>query len=370
MTRRSLRIIVALCSAVSALCAAPAHATRVHDLVDIKGEEPNVLTGLGLVSGLNGTGDKSKGGAATLRPLARWLENLGNPVPDLSELEKVDTIALVHVTLEVPRGGAREGSPFDVRVSAINNATSLAGGVLEAAFLRPPGPDSADLPVLAMASGQVLIEGENPRTGRVREGGQLLGDVITNPVIGDRMFLVLKKPWRDWSVAQRIAEVINAEFEAFGEQAFTDVARVLDLQTIRLRLPEPYRQRHPEFIASVLSLHVDTSLLELPAVVVVNEKAGIIAVTGNVLIGPVAITHADLSISMITPEPNPTPQDPKIETRRWQGLDTTATSERNRTSLRALLDALEGLDVSAKDQIAILYELQRTGALYGEIRAE
>ena len=88
MRRLSMDVLVLFGSVVLALSARVAPATAVHDLVRIKGHERNVLTGMGIVVGLNGTGDKSKDSYIAARPYSRLLTNLSNPDSDLEELAK------------------------------------------------------------------------------------------------------------------------------------------------------------------------------------------------------------------------------------------------------------------------------------------
>ena len=67
--KRSFRLATG--AAIVALGATTAHATTIQELVRIKGHENNVLTGMGLVIGLNGTGDASRqalSGSRGLRP--------------------------------------------------------------------------------------------------------------------------------------------------------------------------------------------------------------------------------------------------------------------------------------------------------------
>src|SRR3954468_13416718 len=99
--------------------------TRLKNICRIKGQEENVLRGVGLVVGLSGTGEVNDG--PTMRAIARALEVMGNPVaaPDgrhsgLDELKKVKNAALVVVTATVPATGARRGDHVDCSVSAIN----------------------------------------------------------------------------------------------------------------------------------------------------------------------------------------------------------------------------------------------------------
>src|SRR5947207_14469855 len=84
-----------------------ARAVKVADITRIGGQRTNVLTGLGLVYGLKGTGD---GGAflPTIRPLAAVLAKFADPVT-AAELANVQNVALVSLIATVPANGVREG---------------------------------------------------------------------------------------------------------------------------------------------------------------------------------------------------------------------------------------------------------------------
>ncbi len=350
---------------ILALCAVPARATSIQDLARIKGMERNVVTGLGIVVGLNGTGDKGKDSLVAARPYAELLKNLGNSVQTLSELEKADSYAVVMVTMTIPPAGAREGDLLDVRLSCLFNASSLAGGTLVPSILRPPMPDSANLPVVALAEGQVVVDPTNPRSATVVRGGDIRRDIRPDPVTaGGHVWLILNDEYAGYSVAEVITGIINDEFALSG---YAGIATAEDPKTIRVTLPAADRAEPASFLATLMTLYVDSSLLRIPARVVINEREGIIIATANVEIGPVAITHNGLSITTITPEPVPTPDNPQIRTTRWTSMDTTDRTGRNRTRLQELLAALRQMDVPVKDQISILYELRKAGALHAEI---
>src|SRR5437764_3036784 len=81
---------------------------RIGDICRIKGQEENVLHGMGLVTGLKATGDSDK---ATQRALAHYMELLGHRVgtnqtgqPMIDELRGVKNVALVYITAIVPPG--------------------------------------------------------------------------------------------------------------------------------------------------------------------------------------------------------------------------------------------------------------------------
>ncbi len=367
MIRQKLHIPIVLVGAIVALLGLNpvSHATTVQDLVRIKGQERNILTGMGIVIGLDGTGDRSRDSLVAARPYAQLLTNLGNPITSVDELARADAYALVQVTMEIPAAGVREGDRLNVHVETMFNATSLAGGRLVVSMLRPPRPDAADLQPMAYASGQVFIEGENPRAGVVRQGGQMLVDIRTNPVTsGGTMTLVLKDQYAGYPVATTIASSINDEFVLDG---YTEIARVEDAKNIRITLPPADREYPAQFIANLMTIPLDASLIQTEARIVINEKQGIILVTGNVEIGPVGITHRGLTITSITPEPEPNEFDPLIETSRWTGLDTTDRRSRASTKLVELLQALDQLKVPVEDQIAIIHELKKTGALHAQV---
>lgn len=361
------RLAITLIPAILALPGAGiASAASIQELARLKGHERSSLVGLGIVIGLNGTGDRNKDSLVAARPFAQYLKNLDASIGSLEELRKTDSFAIVQVSMSIPPMGAAEGDRIDVTVSSLFNAKSLAGGTLVASMLRLPLPDASDLPVMAFAQGSVEVTASTPRDGQVRLGGQMLRSVLGDPVQPDgSVQLVVRDEFAGYPVSNAIAAIINEEMSLLGER---DVARVEDAKTIRLRVPARDRRDPSAFLARVLTFHVDPSLIRTPARVVINEREGIIVVTESVEIRPVAITHAGLQITTITPEPVGTPEFPVATTTRWAGLATgAAPGGPGPTRLADLLRALDQLDVSAKDQIAIIYELRRSGALSAEI---
>ncbi len=354
-----------LATAILALCARSACATSIQDLVRIKGHERNVLVGMGIVIGLDGTGDQARDSLIAARPYAQLLKNLGNSMASLDELARADAYALVEVTMEIPATGVREGDRLDVTVNTLFNAESLAGGQLVVSPLRLPLPDSHDLAPMAVANGPIVIEGGNPRSAKVRTGGQMLTDIRMNPVTpAGTMTLVLKDQYAGYPVATTIAASINEEFTLDG---YPDLAEVEDAKNVRILLPPQERRQPAEFIATLMTIPIDSTLIQTEARIVINELEGIILVTGNVEISPVGITHRGLTITSLTPERIPTPDQPVLTERRWTPLGTTGLNTRSATRLLDLLAALDQLKVPVEDQIAIIYELRKTGALHAEI---
>ena len=363
--------------AIVALGATTAHATTIQELVRIKGHENNVLTGMGLVIGLNGTGDDARQALLAARPYGELFRNYGNAPLSITELAEADAYAIVQVTMEIPGAGVREGDRLDVYVDTMFNATSLAGGRLVVSPLRLPLPDANELLPMAIATGQVIIQGDNPRGGIVRAGGQMLQDIRAHPVTAaGTMGLVLKDQYASFPVATTIAAAINDEFALDG---LPQIAIVEDAKNIKVLVPAVERRYPANFIATLITIAIDPSLIQTEARIVINEREGIIVVTGNVEISPVGITHKGLSISPITPGfqgqlsgfPGGGIGTPAQATlRSWAGLDTTGRQSRNSTRLLDLLAAFDQLRVSVDDQIALIHELRKTGALHADIITE
>lgn len=365
MKQSRRRFVLCAWSAGIALCAMPAGATTVQDLVRIKGHERNTLVGLGLVIGLNGTGDDSKDSLLAARPYEQLLANLGNPIESIEELADADSYALVHVTMEIPATGIRSGDRLDVSVSTLFNASSLAGGELVMSPLRVPLPEAAGLRPMAFANGPLVIEGDNPRRGLVRGGGQMIVDVRSNPLTASgTLTLVLKDQYAGYPVATTVARALNDEFAI---DALPDIAIVEDAKNIRIFVPSAYHAEAPRFIANLLMVPIDSSMVRPGARIIINEAQGIILVTGDVEVGPVLVAHKGLSITSITPEPEPSPQRPRVKRQRFAEVNTTESSSRISTQMKDLLAAFDQLNVPIEDQIAILHELSKTGKLHAEI---
>ncbi|MBX3317359.1 MAG: flagellar basal body P-ring protein FlgI [Phycisphaeraceae bacterium] len=357
-------VVLALCAIAAASHTHLAHAQSitVKDLARVKGEGESVLRGVGLVMGLPGTGDSGKE-LVSARPLAQVLQNAGVPVPDLKELQKSKSVALVMVTCTVPASGALTDDRLDVHIATLNSAKSIRGGRLFLSPLSGPIPGQA---VFAIAEGAVEIEDPSvPTTGRVRLGARLVRDIPTGTI--SRTFdLVLEPTFSGWSAASQIAIAINDGYFASPIHRGPPVAVQVDDRVIRIQIPDPELDNPGPFVADVMSTPLNPELLRLPAMVVVNSRTGAIIVTKDVRIGPVAITHKDLTITTTVPAPVPSPADPLIERSRWAGLETDARPV-EQARLSDLLRALDRLDIPSQDQIEILQTLHKSGRLHARL---
>ncbi|HRV99331.1 MAG TPA: flagellar basal body P-ring protein FlgI, partial [Aminobacteriaceae bacterium] len=134
---------------ITACGAAASHPdVRIKDLADVEGVRSNQLVGLGLVMGLQGTGDRS---AMATQMLRNIMSQFGISVNEKAVRSR--NVAVVTLTAELP-AFARPGQTIDVTASAMGDAKSLQGGTLLQAPLR-----AADGNVYAVAQGPLMVGG-------------------------------------------------------------------------------------------------------------------------------------------------------------------------------------------------------------------
>lgn len=345
---------------VGLLLAVAAHATTVKELVRIRGQGESVLRGVGLVTGLPGTGDSGKE-LVLSRPLAELLKNSGNAIGTPKELASAKSVALVNITCVIPAAGARADDTLDVTVSTVLNASSLKGGELYLVAMEGPRPDP-DHQVFAFAQGLVeLQDSAIPTLGKVRHGARMIEDVLM-PGVGNTFDLIIDAPYAGWGAARQIASSINANAQPQGPAA----AVVWDDRTIRVTIPEPERADKAGFVADVMASQVNQQLLDTTAQVICNSRTGSIVISGDVEISPVAITQKDLTITTVIPTPTPTALNPVVDRTHWAAI-APAAKPAEMAKLTDLIRAFKQLDVPVADQINLLEMLHNMGKLHAKL---
>ncbi len=343
---------------------------RVKDVARLEGSGAIAVVGYGLVIGLNGTGDRNNT-SFTEQSLANMLDRFGITI-DPGEI-RLRNVAAVMVTAEITPY-VRPGSRFDVGVSSIGDATSLAGGTL----LPTPLSDLQGS-VWGHAQGAVSVGGFNIQAGRVAvrknytlvgrvpNGGEALRAGDSLAVADSTLRYNLNQP--DFTTAQRLAEALNAQFGP-------GTARALDAISVEVKPPAEYDT--PEsggrvgFIALAEAL---TLTVDVPARVVINERTGTVVVGENVKLRPAAVTHGSISIAVksapVISQPGPFSSGQTVVA----PLDQITVDE-SKTPVVALPEgatvgdvasALNSLGVSPTDLIAIFQALKEAGSLQGEL---
>jgi len=348
----------------------PASAARIKEVAAIEGVRSNQLTGFGLVVGLDGSGDQTTQMPYTSQGMNNYLQQLGITLPAAGVAQlQLKNVAAVLVTAQLP-AFARPGQALDVNVSSLGNAKSLKGGMLISTPLR-----GVDGEVYALAQGNLIVAGAGASAGgskvqinhlsagRIPGGGQVERSVPTPLQQGDTIALGLTAS--DFQTARRVAQAINRRF---GE----GYARALDGRTVEVRAPVDPNSR-VSFIAEMEELVLEQSVPS--AKVVINARTGSIVLNQAVTLGPCAIAHGNLSITIsstpVVSQPNPLSQGQTVVA---QQSNIRITQEPGilmqipaSPKLADVVRALNLLGATPQDLLAILQAIKAAGALNAEL---
>ncbi|MBI3864989.1 MAG: flagellar basal body P-ring protein FlgI [Planctomycetia bacterium] len=360
---RAARWIVAAIVALAAAGNTPAHArTKLESICTISGQNEVRLVGLGLVTGLKGTGDGGKF-LPMIQGLGMALRKLNNPATGAPELKDTSNVALVLVEATIPANGIRRGQRIDCFVNSIGAAKSLRGGRL---MVSPLGSEIIDDDkVMGLASGGVLLEDQVvPTAGRIPGGVVVTEDVIHRFIQNNHFMLLLDKDHATFRSANEVAQAVNKDtaFEYNGEP----VAKAISPGSVQVMIPEAYRGDEMKFIAQVLDVGIDNPHTQ--ARVVLNAKAGTVVVTGEVEISPVAISHKNLTLNIGADDQAAQPAEPVPGVGFAPLMDQQ--TRQSPQKLNQLISALNQLKVPTADVIDILKELHRAGKLHAELITE
>jgi flagellar P-ring protein precursor FlgI len=341
---------------------------RVKEVASVQGVRSNQLQGLGLVIGLDGTGDQTTQAPFTAQSLTAMLQQMGVTLPPGVQVQSKN-IAAVMVTAQLPPF-AQPGQVIDVAVASIGNAKSLRGGTLIATPLK-----GADGQIYAMAQGNLVVGGAGAAAGgskvqinhlsagRIPEGATVERAVPTPLNQGDTLSLGLNS--NDFATARAVARAIN---EAKGE----GTAAAVDGRLVRVRVPADPDAR-VGFLADIENLPVE--LERRAARIVLNARTGSVVLNDAVTLGPCAVAHGSLSVTISsTPQvsqPNPLAGGQTTVTEK---TDIAITQQGGSlvqlpagAKLADVVKALNALGATPQDLLAILQAIKSAGALNAEI---
>lgn len=344
--------------------------TPISSLVDVRGMERNQVMGIGLVTGLAGTGDSNDAAKQLLQNLL-LTRNINIDLGALSS----KNIAVVRVEADLP-AGIRPGQRIDVRASTIGDAKSLQGGTLAMTELT----DVTGRYVYATASGPVTVGGfstggesatatrNHVVVGTLPGGGKVEREVATS-IVSEHGFLYLdiKVAHDTFGNIVNIADAVNQLYPGVAEPAH-------DGKAIRIKTPGdlPVGQ-HAAFAYSILKREV---VAENVARVIINERSGVIVMGGDVRLQPGIITHGNLTVTIAeTPEasqPGPFSNGSTQELGRTElqveEEDAAPVLAPGATTLQEVVDVLNVLGTTPRDMITILQAMSQSGTLLAEIR--
>lgn len=341
---------------------------RLRDVARLLEVRDNQLVGVGLVTGLSGTGDST---GVSSQMLANLLSNQDINVSPTAVRGR--NVAVVVVTANLP-SFSRIGDRIDVTVTSAGDARSLVGGVLISTLLR--GPDDQ---IYAVAQGPLItgaISAGGPggaslqrnvaTVGRIPGGATVEREIPIQLGNGSTLTWVLQDP--DFATAVRAAEAINSRL---GQ----GLARARDDRSIVVSVPESQQGGNlADFVAAMGDVPVTP---DVPARVVVDERTGTVVIGERVRIAPVAVAHGSLTVQV---EPNyqvsqPPPLAPKgsqtvvVPGSRVQATEQPASifTLPGSATVQDLVGALNAVGASPRDIVVILQAIKEAGALYGEL---
>jgi len=369
--QKSTIILMACALLTCALLVDVGQGERIKDIVDIQGLRSNPLTGIGLVIGLAGTGDSTLPSRQMMTNIFRDAGIILSP-SDLTG----GNISVVMATAELGPF-ARNGSRIDVDVSAIGDAKSLQGGML-----LPTPLEGLDGQVYAIAQGGISIGGwtaagqtasitKNHQTvGRIPDGAIVEKEEIATFVeyLAGQRFITLNLRNSDFSTSERISKAVN--------QTYPNSAVVVDAGTIMVKVPSEINQTQiAGFIDDITKEQVT---VDMPAVVVINERTGTIVVGENVAISAVAISQGSLVVKIReTARVSQPPAAPFSDAGTTVVVPETIPVVEEKdgylipvsraVTVSELAKALNAIGATPRDLIAIFNALKKAGALQAKL---
>ena len=354
------------------LLAAPAAAgVRIKDIATLGGLRDNQLVGYGLVVGLLSSGDSMRNAPFTEQAMQSMLDRMGVNVRNVPLRSR--NVAAVIVTANLPPLVSR-GSPLDVTVSALGDATSLMGGTLVMTPLL-----GGDGQTHAVAQGPVSVSGSAsvgqgesltqgvPTAGRVANGAIVELEAPNTFGIGNAMMLELKNP--DFKTAVRIADAVNQYTRGHFRLRS---AQEQDLRRVALLCPPGINPTR--FMAEIGDLMVEP---DVPARVIIDERTGTVVIGEDVQISTVAVTHGSLTVR-ITEAPSVSQPQPFSKGRTVVTPNTAIQAEEPEgqlrivggTTLKTLVKGLNQIGLKPSGIIAILQAIKSAGALQADLVAQ
>lgn len=327
-------------------------ALTVKELATIEGVQENEISGMGLVIGLKGTGDKKNPERDQM--IKSWIHN--NDI-DVSEAAfDAKNVAIVNVAGRIPPH-AGQGQPIRLRVATLGNAKSLEGGSLLYTKLYYPGATKESIKeIFATAQGPLIFSpGAQETTASVE--GLIQRPVPSTVVRNGKVKLFLRKP--DYVDADRITKQVNQYFRRYSNQ---NIARAISAGHINVEIPKDFIDNHVGFIAQLKKVPV--LFTDSAAKVRINSKTNLVTLNGKVEVSPFAFIYKDLHVKVQPPDAPPS----ILSNNQIQYYEA---EDPQKTDLQNFINAINQITgVNSEDLSEILKEMHKIGVLHAELVIE
>lgn len=346
-----------------------AQAARIGDLVTLAGSPENQLIGYGLVVGLPGTGDQTTEIPYTQQSILNMLTNMGMSLPNVNFMQP-DDVASVMVTARIPPYSS-QGQQINVTVSALGNASSLAGGIL-----LPTPLKGGNGMIYAQGEGAILVSGfatgnaggsskrvNVPTVGEIPHGAIMSRTIPSQFSRNGIVDLLVDHP--SFTTASRIASAIDRVYGRWTAQAISPG----DVRVRSARM-----ENDVAFMSDILNLDV---VPRSPSpTVVVDAQSGTIVMGAGVTLGPAVVAHGNLTVTIQAingvSQPNPFAGGTTV------GVRNTAVSAKQKkakilnlpktATLADVARVLNAVGATPSDLISIIEALKEAGAINAKLK--
>ena len=312
---------------------------RIKDIGTIHGVRDNQLVGIGLVTGLAGRGD-TPSSVITKTSISNLLSEFGMTIsPD--DIRSKNT-AIVTVTAVIPPFSAA-GDRIDIHVASIADATDISGGVLLQTPLRAVNGENYAVAqgVVSTARGADSIK----TTGTIPGGAIIERDVSSDFLSQEKIMLILNRS--DFTTVTAVTNAINA----FYPDSFS---KAVNASLVEMTIPEDMSDKIVEFISGIEQIEI---VPDISAKIVIDERAGIIVLGGDVRISPVAISYKrnEVRIRPVSV---------------YEEAGETSFVFNDMATVGDFISVLQELDVDTETIIEMIKLMDRAGVIYGTLSIE
>ena len=231
---------------------------RIKDIATFRGAMDSQFFGIGIVVGLNGTGDDGYSYSPTI---LNMFEKYGASIPK-EDLKSTNT-ALVMVLADIP-AYYKVGMKIDVYLYAVGNAKSIENG-----YLLKTDLFGSDDNIYVSAEGQVAPLDENDYrfkvNGKIQNGGTIIKEIPQN-IFKSEILTITLKPFEFLS-ASVVTDAINKKFGR-------NIAETYDKTAIKLKIPEEFKHDLIGFLSVIEEIEVIPS--QVPLIVIKSDNSEIL----------------------------------------------------------------------------------------------
>lgn len=313
----------------------------LKNIIAVEGFQDNPILGLGIVSGLKGSGDDK--GDQTKEIAARIFNFYGfNISPD--QISPKNSAAVIVSAVITPFSSI--GSKVDIKIVSLCNAKSLEGGEL---IITPlfGGENKED--IYAIASGSIMID----KTSKSVSGYIPQGAIIQKEI--DHLIMNTNREFKVNVIETLSLNAVNKVAEAIRRK-FPDAIRKTSQNKLTLALPDD--MDFNQFIAEIYKLKADVD--EEPSVII-DSRSGIIVSGGNVVISEAAISFKGTKVAIGGQQQAQVPA--------WGGSQETTKQEGSfkvfsaTATVSELVESMNKTGASNNDLISLLQLLYKNGNL-------